>query len=770
MAKASKPITQYIVAAKGAGFDSPVSRLDEDHLKRWPLARQVYSVAVDGPEDWSARVGLYGEWGTGKTSVLRFVASMAEQDGHIIVWFDPWAYANKADLWRAFVLNLCDTAERKLGGLSQAGDLRRKSYFDKARELLRKAAQSVPGDYGSAASRGLDLLRSAFAFSSADVLDLKKDLDGHRIVVLIDDLDRTAAELVPEILYSLKEVMDLPGFSFICGFDPKVVGKVLAAKHRGFGDGLKFLEKIIDYPVWLPPPSDDGLRRIAEADSAKYCAFIPSIAVHDALDFIPKNPRSVRKFVRLCALLKTQTARYNPEELNWHIILTCYAIKVHFPELDPDQVHSSNFYASISAARLMDRTAGESNQTELKVGEHAECCLRGIGIADPTGKAKACLGGALRRISDHLGSYWGDEERAIYQATLLERPHALTKREFDHFLLNWKGEESVSKLGQLVADHSREQNFHISAVAEFFVKLLIAEFQRKLSKAEQAHTEQDRAEYQTHATEILSCLEVFALRPGNLSPDLQLRNWIPLELVILELINFADNQSVMQQQLWPQVDTILSQLVATWDGPFEMMLGAVRSVEPHGKHGIEGPKSTAMAGKLNDLIDDQLSNRLIAGVRECDFFVRIATRRSGTDDVRNLIINPKSSLWIKHTDRLVTAFSEPNPTDAIERNAYRLLLWIQDLLKQGDSDEKVAGKSLAGHAALMQAVWRAATTKPFLGRHALRIKAIPDMAKELGTILELPPWWQPAIDYYFLTMDAGTTRDKVELGPDNQEA
>ncbi len=49
-----------------AGFDASVFDPKDDHLNRWPLARQIYNVAVNGPAEWSARIGVYGEWGTGK--------------------------------------------------------------------------------------------------------------------------------------------------------------------------------------------------------------------------------------------------------------------------------------------------------------------------------------------------------------------------------------------------------------------------------------------------------------------------------------------------------------------------------------------------------------------------------------------------------------------------------------------------------------------------------------------------------------------------------
>jgi predicted KAP-like P-loop ATPase len=49
-------------------------------------------------------VGIYGEWGTGKTSVLEFITSIAKHDEQILIRFNPWQHSTKGALWRAFVL------------------------------------------------------------------------------------------------------------------------------------------------------------------------------------------------------------------------------------------------------------------------------------------------------------------------------------------------------------------------------------------------------------------------------------------------------------------------------------------------------------------------------------------------------------------------------------------------------------------------------------------------------------------------------------------
>ncbi len=275
-----------------AGFDAAIKTRAEDHLNRWPFAQEIYGIATTGPADWSVRIGIYGEYGTGKTSILEFIKAMAEKDGHTVICFNPWRYSTKDALWRDFVSEVYN--QPIFASMERAGWVRIKS---KGRWVLDRGKLAAAGakifneKAGTAIGAGLDITKGWFSFSSADLKALRKKLGNKRVIILVDDLDRTAQELVPEILFALKELMDTPQFSFICAFDPVIVGEVLGRYHPGFVDGLKFLEKIIDYPRWLSPPSKEGLARLAMADSKQACPYVPEQALRDAVPLLPATHR-----------------------------------------------------------------------------------------------------------------------------------------------------------------------------------------------------------------------------------------------------------------------------------------------------------------------------------------------------------------------------------------------------------------------------------------------------------------------------------------------
>ncbi len=54
------------------------------------------------PAEWSARIGIFGKWGDGKSTVLRFAEQMLEESKNIVFWFNPWAIQNWNDLWEEF--------------------------------------------------------------------------------------------------------------------------------------------------------------------------------------------------------------------------------------------------------------------------------------------------------------------------------------------------------------------------------------------------------------------------------------------------------------------------------------------------------------------------------------------------------------------------------------------------------------------------------------------------------------------------------------------
>ncbi|MFG1991110.1 P-loop NTPase fold protein [Actinoplanes sp. NPDC048988] len=81
----------------------------DDHLgfARFAVPLAEY-IAGMRPSQTPWTVGVYGEWGSGKTSFLKQVSAELTDRGIEPVWFNAWKYAREQDLWKALIQTVLD--------------------------------------------------------------------------------------------------------------------------------------------------------------------------------------------------------------------------------------------------------------------------------------------------------------------------------------------------------------------------------------------------------------------------------------------------------------------------------------------------------------------------------------------------------------------------------------------------------------------------------------------------------------------------------------
>ena len=71
-----------------AGYDSPQSSESGDDLERWRFAAEIVEVIHGTPAEWSTRIGVFGKWGEGKSTVLRFMSEMLTGSNDVVFTFN----------------------------------------------------------------------------------------------------------------------------------------------------------------------------------------------------------------------------------------------------------------------------------------------------------------------------------------------------------------------------------------------------------------------------------------------------------------------------------------------------------------------------------------------------------------------------------------------------------------------------------------------------------------------------------------------------------
>ena len=97
--------------------DLPITSKKQDKLGRVSFAEQVARAILQYEDKESVVLGLYGSWGSGKTSIINMVVESLEdsepQAKPIICRFNPWNYSDQNQLISQFFKQLSLALGRK---------------------------------------------------------------------------------------------------------------------------------------------------------------------------------------------------------------------------------------------------------------------------------------------------------------------------------------------------------------------------------------------------------------------------------------------------------------------------------------------------------------------------------------------------------------------------------------------------------------------------------------------------------------------------------
>ena len=237
--------------------DLPITKAKDDILNRSSFAKNLAKVLLEYSCSSSLSIGLYGEWGSGKTSLLNMITEeIADKDGHVVILrFNPWLCSDSKQLISQFFKQLATAMKMK------------KTATDKAWELIDQyadifdAASAIPfvGEIVVTAGKIAAQQAKQHLEKTDDLQTVKNKIvekleeEKLKIVVTIDDIDRLSEEEIVAVFQLVKSLADFPNTVYLLAFDYKVV--IQALKKVQHGDGKEYLEKIIQVPFEIPAPS-----------------------------------------------------------------------------------------------------------------------------------------------------------------------------------------------------------------------------------------------------------------------------------------------------------------------------------------------------------------------------------------------------------------------------------------------------------------------------------------------------------------------------------
>ncbi len=300
------------------------------------LVEMIRSVQAKG----SFTIGVFGQWGQGKTSMLRQIKKeldkikVEKNEKEILtVWFNPWQFTGEEHIiipfFHTLVSDLKDFKEKKAKTLQKVLStfldelahvpialaygmegkvkipllLETKFKFKDIIDESRKKKEEIDSKSQPEIKKLVDNYESMYYRLISRLQQVSKGLN-LKIVVFIDDLDRCLPEKSVKLLEGIKVLLDLSGFVFVIGVAREVVEQGIRVRYRElYSDGNKnvpfleqdYLDKIIQFPLTLPPPDVDLLKKMVanylkELKEAK--PFLETIQKS-----LGENPRCLKRFI-----------------------------------------------------------------------------------------------------------------------------------------------------------------------------------------------------------------------------------------------------------------------------------------------------------------------------------------------------------------------------------------------------------------------------------------------------------------------------------------
>ncbi|AZB28442.1 KAP family P-loop NTPase fold protein [Chryseobacterium balustinum] len=246
--------------------DQPITDPSNDKLGRKIFAEEIASGLVNSFKDnnESIVIGLSGNWGSGKSTLVNFIVqeieklSKSEDQEVIVVRFNPWMFTGQKELQNIFLKELLTKFRAKTAKL--------KDLSEKLSEFLGHLTwlKYVHPGTGEAVKDVKEFLEGVN--KEQDINELKQDIDKLlieskiKLYITIDDIDRLTPTEITDIFQLVKLNGNFANTIFLLAYDQKVVAQALT---RQFGEnGSKYIDKIVQVDYMIPNISRNTISRI----------------------------------------------------------------------------------------------------------------------------------------------------------------------------------------------------------------------------------------------------------------------------------------------------------------------------------------------------------------------------------------------------------------------------------------------------------------------------------------------------------------------------
>lgn len=285
-------------------YDKPIETEKDDFLGRKRFSKHLGKALLDWKEKESLVIAIYGEWGSGKSSVINLSSENIEKSNHenkpTIIEFNPWIFSEEDNLGEHFFNEIAKELEIKNDTDNDKQIAKKLKFYASLLILapeknllvgLPSKTLLVLGLVGITSSQIINwfsipsnwvqngLLIGGLVFVLLDIFkgyliklanffekkaeyysksvsevkrEIKKELTDRqkKLVIVIDDIDRLNQSEIRQIFRLIRVNADFPNTIYLLAFDRKIVEKNL--EEQVGVSGKDYLNKIVQVNFDVP--------------------------------------------------------------------------------------------------------------------------------------------------------------------------------------------------------------------------------------------------------------------------------------------------------------------------------------------------------------------------------------------------------------------------------------------------------------------------------------------------------------------------------------
>lgn len=324
-------------------------------------------------------IAIQGDWGSGKTSIMKQVGEYLVTKKVKILNFNTWQYS-QFNMDQFLAISLITDLLNELNANISSGSIL-KSMIDTSKQTLAGALECVDlSNFLLNSEKLVELINR-----NKNIAKLKSNFEENvraylsrtnsdRVVIFIDDLDRLVPQKAVELMEVLKLFLDCEGCVFVLAIDYEIVVSGVRQKYGEIEKDKErnFFEKLIQVPFSVP---------VEKYETKIYIKYLLSKISNDeltdseminelVLNTVGKNPRTINRLINVYSLNSTiynLKNRLNHNNFNLPIfILACWqlAFEENYFEITKTKSTLEKFLSRLTKEENPENISSESELSD----------------------------------------------------------------------------------------------------------------------------------------------------------------------------------------------------------------------------------------------------------------------------------------------------------------------------------------------------------------------------------------------------------------------